>query len=334
MLELMVLTVPDCPNGPLMLERLAEALAGQPGARLTSHVVHDEADAVRFGMNGSPTLLIDGVDPFVAAGTSAGVSCRIYRDDTGHTDGVPSVEALRLALRQAARPAAGPVVPDAVGRAGRGRSAPVDGGLRAVHQRVLRAFAETGRPPSVAELDEAAAPFGTDARTVLGQLHAADFLRLDAGGAISAAYPFSATPTSHVVRIEGGPAVFAMCAIDALGVAAMLGRSVTISSAEPSTGDPITVTVPADCGPVVWEPAGAVVFTGRHNTCGTCAGPDAAPPVAADVCCDYINFFTTAKAAAGWAGAHHEVTGRILGQNDAVATGVEVFGSLLRTDPA
>jgi hypothetical protein len=100
-MELTVLTVPDCPNGPLMLERLAEALADHPGARLVGHVVHDEADAVRSGMNGSPTLLVDGVDPFAAPGTSASVSCRIYRGETGHTDGAPSVAALRLALRRA-----------------------------------------------------------------------------------------------------------------------------------------------------------------------------------------------------------------------------------------
>ena len=34
MLELTVLTVPDCPNGPALLEPLAEALAEHPGTRL------------------------------------------------------------------------------------------------------------------------------------------------------------------------------------------------------------------------------------------------------------------------------------------------------------
>jgi hypothetical protein len=46
--------------------------------------------------------LIDGVDPFAAPGTQAGPSCRIYRDEVGHTEGAPSSAALRLALRQAA----------------------------------------------------------------------------------------------------------------------------------------------------------------------------------------------------------------------------------------
>jgi alkylmercury lyase-like protein len=37
--------------------------------------------------------------------------------------------------------------------------------------------------------------------------------------------------------------VFAMCAIDALGVSAMTGVPVEIESANPSTGEPITVNV-------------------------------------------------------------------------------------------
>ena len=58
--------------------------------------------------------------------------------------------------------------------------------LRAVEQRVLRAFAETGQPPAKAELGEAAS-FGTFGEAVLAQLHAAEFLHLDADGAIRVA---------------------------------------------------------------------------------------------------------------------------------------------------
>jgi len=123
-----------------------------------------------------------------------------------------------------------------------------------------------------------------------------------------------------------------MCAIDALGIAAMLGKSVTISSAEPGTGDPITVTVPAGKGRAVWEPATTVVFTGQQNTCGTCSPPDAAvPSVAADTCCRYINFFTTKQSAAACAGAHPEVTGQTLSQKDALKTGAQIFGPLLNS---
>jgi hypothetical protein len=103
MLELTLLTVPGCPNGPVVLERLAEVLANYPDARVTRQVVHDEADALRLGLHGSPTLLVNGIDPFAAPGTPASVSCRVYRDEHGQNQGAPSVAALRLALRQAAR---------------------------------------------------------------------------------------------------------------------------------------------------------------------------------------------------------------------------------------
>jgi hypothetical protein len=101
-LELSVLAVPDCPNGPVMLERLGLVLADYPDARVTGRVVRDEAAAARLGMHGSPTLLVNGIDPFAALGSPASVSCRIYRDESGRSQGAPSVAALRQAMRQAA----------------------------------------------------------------------------------------------------------------------------------------------------------------------------------------------------------------------------------------
>jgi hypothetical protein len=163
------------------------------------------------------------------------------------------------------------------------------------------------------------------------QLHAADFLRLDPCGAISAAYPFSPVPTRHLVTISGGPQVYAMCAIDALGIAAMLGKTVTISSSEPGTGAPVTVTVPPAGGAATWAPRTAVVFYGQERTCGTCPpGAGAVVPAAADTCCRAINFFTATASAAAWARTHPEITGKILNQRKAQQTGVSIFGSLLQ----
>lgn len=94
-MKLEVLHVPDCPNLPPLLERLAE-VSDLP---VTTRVIDTDADAARFGMAGSPTLLIDGVDPFTAAGDcECGVSCRLYRDEDGRIVRAPSVEQLRDAL--------------------------------------------------------------------------------------------------------------------------------------------------------------------------------------------------------------------------------------------
>src|SRR5215469_261272 len=100
-MELTVLEVPDCPNAPLMAERLASLIAGQPGVTLTRRVVTDEAEASRLGMRGSPTLLIDGTDPFLVPGAQFALSCRLYPAPDGPPTRAPSVTALRVALEQA-----------------------------------------------------------------------------------------------------------------------------------------------------------------------------------------------------------------------------------------
>jgi len=326
MLELTVLSVPDCPNEPVLRDRLAQALPGYPGAVVTGRVIETQTDAARYQMHGSPTLLINGSDPFASPGMAASVSCRVYRDETGRADGAPPVTALADALHLAVTSDLAP----AVGRAGRGRVAPVEGGLRAVHQAVLRAFAATGRPPAPKVLDEAAAPFGASGREVMRSLHAGDFLRLDASGTISAAYPFSPTPTAHLVTIQDGPSVHAMCAVDALGMAAMLGKDITITSTEPGTGLTVTISVPGNGTAPRGQPDTAVVYYGQHTIRSPCCPPEQTPPAAADTCCETINVFTTPAAAATWARDHPDVTGQILSQQEAWRTGVTIFGPLLR----
>jgi hypothetical protein len=101
-MKLEVLHVPDCPNLPPMLQRLAEVT----DLPVTTRLIPSDADAARFGMAGSPTLLIDGTDPFTAADDCAcGVSCRLYRDEHGRIVPAPSVDQLRAAITAAgARP--------------------------------------------------------------------------------------------------------------------------------------------------------------------------------------------------------------------------------------
>ena len=101
MMELTLLTVPGCPNAAVFEERLAAALAGYPDVVVRRREVADEREAAEAGMHGSPTLLVDGVDPFTVPGQVASLSCRLYRDPAGHTEGAPPVDVLRRALRQA-----------------------------------------------------------------------------------------------------------------------------------------------------------------------------------------------------------------------------------------
>jgi len=285
-MRITVLAVPDCPNAPVAAGRVTAALAGRP-ASVELVEVTGEAEAARLGMTGSPTILLDGVDPFAAAGAVPSVSCRIYRGPDGAADGAPSVQDLAAAFSAAGLPgAAGDEggeadVPDPVGRAGRGRRAPAAGGLRAVHQAVLGHFAATGSAPAPAALEPAAARYGRTAGQVLAELDREDFLTL-------------------------GAEVWSMCAIDALGIPAMLGRGVLITYRDPVTGDPVTVTAGPD-RTTVWQPGGTVVYIGSR----CCSGP------AATVCSDALNFFTSTASARTWAREHPDVTGNIADQSRA-----------------
>ncbi|MBO3744868.1 thioredoxin family protein [Streptosporangiaceae bacterium NEAU-GS5] len=110
-MELTVVTVPDCPNA-LMLERrlalaLAETGAVAAAATITRRTVTDAEQAAQWRMHGSPTLLIDGRDPFADPATATALACRVYRNEDGRMEGAPSVAALRGALEQALQGATG-----------------------------------------------------------------------------------------------------------------------------------------------------------------------------------------------------------------------------------
>ena len=82
--------------------RLAEARAQEALERLrrNDEIVHErietDEDAVRVGFRGSPTVLIDGLDPFASDGP-VGLSCRVYPTEAGR-EGAPSIEQLVRAL--------------------------------------------------------------------------------------------------------------------------------------------------------------------------------------------------------------------------------------------
>jgi hypothetical protein len=102
--EAIILVIADCPGAALMEERLAAAASGIPGVRVTRQVISSEAEAAKAGMRGSPTLLIDGVDPFARPGEQEGLACRLYQQDDGSLAPAPTAGQLRRALTRASRP--------------------------------------------------------------------------------------------------------------------------------------------------------------------------------------------------------------------------------------
>jgi hypothetical protein len=89
-----ILHVPDCPNLDRIRTRLREALraAGVTASVRELEVATPDA-AARAGMRGSPTLLIEGRDPFAADAARPSLSCRLYRTASG-VAGAPDLTQL------------------------------------------------------------------------------------------------------------------------------------------------------------------------------------------------------------------------------------------------
>jgi hypothetical protein len=98
--EIELIFVAGCPHSGLARERLGSALSaiGRTDVAVRERVVADQHDAIGLRMAGSPTILIDGRDPFAPGGESS-FSCRLYRGGGGRLEGAPSVEDLIKVLR-------------------------------------------------------------------------------------------------------------------------------------------------------------------------------------------------------------------------------------------
>jgi Alkylmercury lyase len=189
---------------------------------------------------------------------------------------------------------------------------------RQLHQHILRHFALQATAPEPARLREWAQQLDIELGEALNQLVSVDLIETDPATAqLLGAYPFSVIPRGHKVQLADGPTVEAYCAIDALGIPAMLNRDVVISSRDPQTGQPIRITVTNE--QAIWRPAEAVVLLGSGPSCGPSACQS----------CPYITFHSSPATAAVHLQAAH-LAGEILTQPQALAAGALLFGELLR----
>jgi hypothetical protein len=90
----------DCPNWQVAHARLEEALrlSGHAGQRIERVLVTSVEQAEALHFVGSPTVLIDGEDPFRGDEPRPfGLTCRVYPSDAG-LGGSPSIDELIAAL--------------------------------------------------------------------------------------------------------------------------------------------------------------------------------------------------------------------------------------------
>ena len=99
MSQVLLLYARGCPNWRA-LDGLLRQMAVAWGFTLDRREVVTLEEAQRLGFAGSPTVLINGRDPFPSDG-NASLSCRLYATETG-LRGVPATEGLLAALHRAA----------------------------------------------------------------------------------------------------------------------------------------------------------------------------------------------------------------------------------------
>jgi len=88
-----------CPHWKLADERLARVLRGLPRGKVTLEYqrIDSPETAEQIGFYGSPTILVDGRDPFATGTEPVGMSCRVFRSEDG-AQGAPTEAQLRGAL--------------------------------------------------------------------------------------------------------------------------------------------------------------------------------------------------------------------------------------------
>jgi hypothetical protein len=248
-MDIEVLTVPDCPHRAEAMARLRVALAatGTEGAVVSERVIANQAQAAAAGLNGSPTILVDGVDLFAVEPAKPSVSCRLYPSQTGR-DGAPTVDALIDALTNCeVRPAnminetsgdlpAGPRVPAS------GRHLRVDGFVALWR----------GERLDVADL--------TDDTATVEALVQGGRLELDDQRVVVGVHGLTARPTAHRIEHAGG-VMHTWCALDAIGIPAALALDAAAATTCPACGAALRVSlhggVPAAADDMrLWLPGG------------------------------------------------------------------------------
>ncbi len=263
-------------------------LADQHVREMSESILHCDVVAARPGHAGGPALPPERKGPTAACAAGSGERPRL-------------MDRLGASVR------------DRCGQAG---LTPLEDGVRIC---ILREFARTGRPPTVAEIAERVDGASEEtARQAIGRLEAADLLATREG-AIAAAYPFSADPTRHTVVFADGRAVHALCATDAMGIHFMLGEEITVRSRCPECEREIVLHL-RDGAIAGRTPGDAVEFAAISERCGCTA----------ETCCPTINLFCGRDHADRWAGRHPEFAdGEVYTLEEALEDGRMIFGEFL-----
>lgn len=116
---------------------------------------------------------------------------------------------------------------------------------------------------------------------------------------IASIYPFSLTPTEHQIFLENGKRLFAMCAVDSLGMPIMFNRTVKIVSQCETCKQEIIIEVKDDEITCVSHPDIMIWSPKRQMS------------PAAETCCPSVNFFCCREHLQEWTEENPDLIGKI-----------------------
>lgn len=95
-----------CPNWRVAHERLDEALrtVGRSDVVVQQRLVETPEAAEVLEFVGSPTIRIDGEDPFADGGARFGLACRVFRTPTGLSGSPTTAQLVEALASQKAEP--------------------------------------------------------------------------------------------------------------------------------------------------------------------------------------------------------------------------------------
>ncbi len=322
-MQIKILYFSGCPNWERAAARVRTVLAEHDRADVavkgedvhqTSHLPSDWA--------GSPTVLLDGRDPFAAADGPpfAGLAidsgrhpvlardaCRIYKTEAGF-EGAPSLDQLRTALRRALTephnmkkeliamsPTETETTVQDLARAIAAASDVLDEQSRRIATAIIDLLAQ-GDPITPAQI---AGHARVSEEVVLATLKGwPGGVFWDDEGRVVGSWGLAIPEMAHKFQTDGGKPIYAWCALDPFLIVPVIGRPARVESKDPVTGQVITMTVTPQ-GIKDLSPATAVVSFLTPTK-----------PFDFDVIqsfCEYVLNFASRESAERWAAEHEGI---------------------------
>lgn len=183
----------------------------------------------------------------------------------------------------------------------------------------VQGFAAAGRPPALAALAAQTGLTTGQAMMLLRDLAERDLVGLTADGeGVAYAYPFTAARSGHAVQL-GAKRLNALCAVDALGVAAMCQSDVVVDSACRHCGAAIRVETLERGQAIANASALTAVVWYDFSYCSSAAAS----------CCPNIAFFCCDAHLDAWRGRAPSQAGQRLSLPEALEVGRALFAPVL-----